>query len=109
MSLGEILIRALSDTLMGMGTVFVILLIISFIISLFKFIAPRKRPGEVEDRPKATDVIPDADEDDEIAAVIIAAIMMAKEKERAAITPDGSGDTAILEPGYVVRSIKRRR
>ena len=54
-------------------------------------------------------MIQDKDEDDEIAAVIIAAIMMAKEKERTASAIDITGDTAMLESRYVVRSIKRRR
>ena len=108
MSLGEVLIKALSDTLMGMGTVFLILIIISFIISLFKYIRPKEQaaPAPQPEAPKAVEV---TDEDDEIAAVIISAIMMAKERERAALALSGAAATESGETKYIVRSIKRRR
>ena len=118
MSVGEVLTRALSDTLMGMGTVFLILIIISLVISLFKFIPKAEKEHKtVTDKTRdkeqtasraVKNVVTDSEEDDdEIIAVILAAIRMAKERE-AQITGDVSGE-AYAEPSYVVRSITRRR
>ena len=106
MSLGEVLIKALSDTLMGMGTVFAILLIICFIISLFKYIAPKAQPAGPQEIKAAG---PETDEEDEIRAVIIAAIMMARESERARLVSEAPDAQTVSEPKYIVRSIKRRR
>ena len=108
MSLGEVLIKALSDTLMGMGTVFLILIIICIVISLFKFIRPKDQADQAA-QAAAPKMIETADEDDEIAAVIISAIMMAKERELAALAMSGAAVTETGEPKYIVRSIKRRR
>ena len=102
-SMGEILEKAGLNTLLGMGTVFVVLIIISLIISLFNFIPAiqnkfRKEP-EVVEAPAAPvvpvrgSVAPKTD-DSELAAVIAAAIAAAE-----GATPDG----------FVVRSIKRRK
>ena len=80
MSLGEILVKALMDTLMGMGTVFIILLLICLIISLFKFI-PKDEPAKKE-TPAVSQAVPavdDSSEEDEVIAAIIAAIRMSLE------------------------------
>ncbi len=104
-STGEILKKAGLNTVLGMGTVFVVLIFISFIISLFEKIpaleekfrkkgaapaapAPAPVPAAVEPAPAA-----EAD-DSELVAVIAAAIAAAE------------GTTA---DGFVVRSIKRRK
>lgn len=103
MSLGEILIKALMDTLMGMGTVFAILVLICFIISLFKFI-PKDEPKPQAAANQAQIKEGSADEEDEIIAAIIAAVRMSLENERMSV----SGEEAAI-PEYVVKSVKRRR
>ena len=103
-TIGQILEKAGLNTLLGMGTVFAVLIFISLIISLFKFIpaieakfknknkvevaaqAPVSRPAPVQ-----TAVVTD---DTELIAVITAAI---------AASEGTSAD------GFIVRSIKRRK
>lgn len=103
MSLGEILIKALMDTLMGMGTVFAILILICIIISLFKFI-PKDEPKPAAAATQAQVQEEPADDEGEIIAAIIAAIRMSLENERMSV----SGDEAAL-PEFIVKSVKRRR
>lgn len=104
-STGEIAKKAALNTLLGMGTVFVVLILISLIISLFKYIPKiqekfRRKPAQTEE-PAAeaspapavqTAAAPEAD-DSELIAVIAAAIA-------------AEGTTT---DGFVVRSIKRRK
>lgn len=105
-STGEILEKAGLNTILGMGTVFVVLIFISFIISLFRFIpelekkfkksktaeAPKAAPAPA---PKAAPApVVEKEDDTELAAVIAAAIAAAE------------GTSA---DGFVVRSIKRRK
>lgn len=104
---GEKMQKAALNTVMGMGTVFVMLIIICLIISLFRFIPAledklknRKTNGQekaaVETQPAAIPeaAIPVAETDNfELVAVIAAAI--------AASTGQSTDD-------FVVRSIKRR-
>lgn len=105
-TLGEILQKAGLNTLLGMGTVFVVLIIISLIISLFRYIPAiqdkfRKKP-EASGAPEApvTAAVPvrkssrQKMDDSELIAVIAAAIAAAE------------GTTT---DGFVVRSIKRRK
>ena len=90
--------RAALNTLMGLGTVFLVLAFLMFIISLFKYIpngsnkktaaAPAPAPAPV---PAAAPVVEETD-DTELVAVIAAAIAAAE-----GTTPDG----------FVVRSIRR--
>ena len=101
--MAEILKKAGLNTLLGMGTVFVVLIFISFIISLFKFIPAiqnkfSKKPQaetkkETSAAPAPVEVVP-ATDDSELIAVISAAI---------AASEGTSTD------GFVVRSIKRRK
>lgn len=105
-SLGEILTKAGLNTLLGMGTVFVVLIFIAFIISLFKYIPAieakfKKKPAQSEAKkteekaaPAAAPVTEEAADDAELVAVIAAAIAAAE------------GTTT---DGFVVRSIKRRK
>ena len=101
---GEILKKAGLNTILGMGTVFVVLIFISFIISLFKFIPAiqnkfSKKPQTETKKeasaaaPAPVEVVP-ATDDSELIAVISAAI---------AASEGTSTD------GFVVRSIKRRK
>ncbi len=102
--MGEILQKAGLNTLLGMGTVFAVLIFISLIISLFKYIpaieAKFKNKGAKTEEVKAsapavqTPVAEEEDEDDlEIVAAIAAAIAMQEGKDPS---------------GFVVRSIRRR-
>ncbi|MBQ1430441.1 MAG: OadG family protein [Firmicutes bacterium] len=105
MGLKEILIKALMDTLMGMGTVFSILILISLIIYLFKVFFYNNKKSQPEAPGPAVHEEPLKEDDGELIAVITAAI---KAFESGALpvmdTPISLGDQQ-----YVVRSIKRRR
>ena len=106
-STGEILNKAGMNTILGMGTVFVVLIFISFLISLFRFIpdmSGKKKPEEAKEAPAKSvveaaptaEVLPETD-DTELIAVIAAAIAAAREEV-------GAEDAG----GFFVRSIRRR-
>jgi sodium pump decarboxylase gamma subunit len=114
-SKSELMAQAGRNTLIGMGTVFVVLIFISFIISLFKYLPAlfAKKPKiEPETKPAAPAPIqtpapaakPVASEnlmdDAELVAVITAAVYAASASE-------GSG--AVSRDKLIVRSIKRAR
>ena len=106
MTLENTLMKALMDTLMGMGSVFMILILICLIISLFKFI-PKDRvalagPDEPE---KAAQDINDEEDDGELIAVITAALKMAIAQE----APPDTGSVSAAEPVFIVKSVKRRK
>lgn len=106
-SVGENMGRAAMNTLIGMGTVFVVLIIISLIISAFgvipkieaKMKAKEKQPiPEVKAAPVATPaaaVEEELSDDTELVAVIAAAIA----------AYEGSAST----DGFVVRSIRKSK
>lgn len=103
-SFGEMMGKAGMNTLLGMGTVFVVLILISLIISCFSFIprlqekfakkpaepAQTKAPAPVAAAPVAAENLTD---DLELVAVISAAI--------------AASEGAVSTDGFVVRSIKR--
>ena len=101
---GEMMINAALNTLIGMGTVFVVLILISLLISLFGIIpkiqaAMSKKKENVQE--KAVDnavaqIIENEEQSDnlELVAVIAAAI--------------AASEGAASTDGYVVRSIRRR-
>ena len=103
-TLGEMMINAALNTLIGMGTVFVVLILISLLISLFGIIpkiqaAMSKKKENVQE--KAVDnavaqIIENEEQSDdlELVAVIAAAI--------------AASEGAASTDGYVVRSIRRR-
>lgn len=104
--MGERMQRAALNTLIGMGTVFLVLIIIIGVISLFKFIPmlqdrfTKKNAGEVqgEDEGTATQAVnaqedADVSDDLELVAVIAAAI--------------AASEGAASADGFVVRSIRR--
>ncbi len=108
--LSELMTNAALNTLLGMGTVFAVLILIAWIISLFKNInklqgaagkkkqaeAPAPAPAPVPAVPAAEE---EAAEDDGELVAVIAAAVAAYESE--------TGHAA--EPGeFVVRSIRRR-
>ncbi len=96
--------KALLNTLMGMGTVFVVLVFISWIIGLFKYISPPQKQ-EIKREPEpivnnAVAQIEEAEElldDSELVAVITAAIAAYE------------GASGASNSGFHVRSIKRAR
>lgn len=101
-SMGERMGKAALNTLMGMGTVFAVLILISLLISLFKYINKleakvNKKPAVSEAPAPSAPVIAEPTEeltdDYELVAVISAAI---------AASEGTSAD------GFVVRSIKKR-
>lgn len=100
-SLGENMTKAALNTLMGMGTVFVVLIFISWLIGCFKYIGKYEKshphpPAPLKTKPSAPAKAPAAKEnlvdDLELVAVITAAI---------AASSDTPAD------GLVVRSIRR--
>lgn len=106
-SMGEILKKAGLNTVLGMGTVFAVLIFISILISLFKYIpmlenAFKKKSDkavaeEKESAPvQAVQTAVKTADDSELIAVITAAI--------AAAEAEAGGQT----DGFVVRSIRRR-
>ena len=106
-SRGEVLKKAGLNTLLGMGTVFVVLIIIALVISLFNFLPGVKesKPGKKEEKEvvkpaleKTVETVKAAASNDaEIQAVIAAAI--------AAYAEETGQDSS----GYFVRKIVRRR
>ena len=101
---GEQMTKAALNTLLGMGTVFVILILIMFIISLFGFIpkiqAAFSKKDKTETKEKAVEntiaqIIENEElsDDTELVAVIAAAI--------------AASEGAASTDGFVVRSIKR--
>ena len=104
MSTGEIFRLAGLNTLLGMGTVFVVLIFISFIISLFKYIAPKAKaaPAPAAPAPAPVQAAPEEEEEyekddqDILVAVITAAL-------HATLSARGEDPE-----GFVVRRIRRK-
>lgn len=112
-STSELMGQAGMNTLIGMGTVFVVLIFISFIISLFKFLpallAKKPKLPEAKEEKAPVAAAPKAPapakaednlmNDKELVAVITAAVYAAA----------GSSSGAVSKDRLVVRSIKRAR
>ncbi len=106
----ELVGQAGMNTLIGMGTVFVVLIFISFIISLFKYLPalfakkPKVEPEKKAEAPKAAPVAVATKEnlvdDSQLVAVITAAIYAYEAQ---------SGNGAVSKDKLVVRSIKKVR
>lgn len=103
-SFGEKMQKAALNTLMGMGTVFMVLILICLIISLFTFIPKIQEAFSKKDKaegskavaPVVTPQIVESEElsdDTELVAVIAAAI--------------AASEGAVSTDGFVVRSIRR--
>ena len=104
--------EALVNTVIAMGTVFLVLILISFIISLLKFIPilmdkltkkeePVQPAAQTQPAPAPKPVVqtPAAPADDtQLIAVITAAVAAAMEQDGVAVPADG----------LVIRSIKKR-
>ena len=100
---------ALEYTLIGMGVVFIVLIFISFIIGLFKYIPgsgaykKKEKPAEksvaqpvAEPAPAASVTAAPVADDGQLVAVITAAIKAYMDSQ------------GVQGDGYVVRSIRRR-
>lgn len=107
-STGEVVAKAGLNTLMGMGTVFCVLIFIIFVISLFKLFSYSGKKKDTADDvkpevvPQAQPAIPapaEAASDDEIIAVISAAIAVYEEESQGMDVP---------ADGLIVRSIRKR-
>lgn len=102
--MSELMMRAFLNTLLGMGTVFAVLILISVLISCFNLIPKiqesfRKKPAQTENAPAPVQAAPvtapeEETDDTELIAVIAAAI--------------AASEGAVSADGYVVRSIIRR-
>ncbi len=105
-TMGDLMTKAALNTLIGMGTVFIVLVLISFIISLFGFIpkmqakmAERKKAKEETEEESIDNTIAqivekeDVSDDLELVAVIAAAI--------------AASEGAASTDGFVVRSIRK--
>lgn len=102
--MSELMTKAALNTLLGMGTVFLVLILISLLISCFNFIPRiqekfRKKPVQAESTSAPVKAEPAAaaveeTDDTELIAVIAAAI--------------AASEGAASADGYVVRSIIRR-
>ena len=96
-SMAETLRRAVMNTIMGIAIVFIVLIFLSFLIYLFRFIpnpeAKKKAQAAAEaPKPLAAPVVEEPADDTELIAVIAAAIAAAE------------GTTT---DGFVVRSIRK--
>ena len=108
---GEKMGKAGLNTLLGMGTVFIVLILLSFLISCFGLINKAQAAAEARKKQAApaveakaapapvVETVAVSGGDDEIAAVIAAAI--------AAYEAEG-GISLAESGGYYVRSIRRR-
>lgn len=102
--MSELMTKAALNTLLGMGTVFAVLILISILISSFNLIPKiqetfRKKPAQTESAQVPVQAAPVAapkeeTDDTELIAVIAAAI--------------AASEGAVSADGYVVRSIIRR-
>lgn len=103
-TMGELMGKAALNTLIGMGTVFAVLILISAVISAFKLIpviqakftkkaeVKEVKPAQVVSAPVVEETIEEAD-DLELVAVIAAAI--------------AASEGAVTTDGFVVRSIRK--
>ncbi len=105
MSLTEIFAKAGMNTLLGMGIVFLMLIVISCIISLFRFIPEPEKKAVKNISAGTAEPEKDGTEADVIIAVITAAIAAAKAEER----KKAGGGTVQDTDTYIVRSVKRIR
>ncbi len=108
-TVGELMANAGLNTLIGMGTVFAVLILISLIISAFKVIpkiqesrakknAPKEEPAGIDNavsRIVEQEAVEEEADDLELVAVIAAAT--------------AASEGAVTTDGFVVRSVRKRR
>lgn len=103
-TVSEILEKAGMNTLLGMGTVFVMLIFMCFVISMLKYVPawfnkPEKRASKSSAVESAASAVPEPVQEDELDDAELIAVIAA-----AIAVYEGEG-----ADGFVVRSIKRRK
>ncbi len=102
-SFSEIITKAILNTILGMGTVFAVLIFIAFVISLFKYI-PILEAKFSKKSEKAPVVIKEA------APVAVAEVNVNADLDLiAVITAAIAASEGTSTDGFVVRSIKRKK
>ena len=118
-SLAEQMEDAGANLAVGMGTVFVVLIFIAWVISMFKYIsvfekkmkgqkAPAEAPKAVAPAPKAVAPAPAAKQDDVMQAVIAAAIAAYEADTEDAQSENGFVPGPTLQNGLFVRPLRSR-
>ena len=118
-SLAEQMEDAGANLAVGMGTVFVVLIFIAWVISLFKYIsvfekkmkgkkAPAEAPKAAAPAPKAAAPAPTAKQDDVMQAVIAAAIAAYEADTAGAQSENGFVPGPTLQNGLFVRPLRSR-
>ena len=111
-SMGELMQKAALNTLIGMGTVFVVLILISLIIACFNFIP--KIQANMAAKKAAKNATPETTGVDNAVAQIVeaesAAANLADDLELVAVIAAAiaASEGAASADGFVVRSIRRR-
>ncbi len=109
---GEVISKALLNTAMGLAIVFTVLVLISFIISLFKFIYKAQNRSSNKAEVKAVETVKaeeistasqvDLTDDSELVAVITAAIYAYEAENQIA-----GGQDFYAPDGLFIRSIRK--
>ena len=118
-SLAEQMEDAGANLAVGMGTVFVVLIFIAWVISMFKYIsvfekkmkgkkAPAEAPKAAAPAPKAAAPAPAAKQDDVMQAVIAAAIAAYEADTSGAQNENGFVPGPTLQNGLFVRPLRSR-
>ena len=118
-SLAEQMEDAGANLAVGMGTVFVVLIFIAWVISMFKYIsvfekkmkgkkAPAEAPKAAAPAPKAAAPAPTAKQDDVMQAVIAAAIAAYEADTAGAQNESGFVPGPTLQNGLFVRPLRSR-
>ena len=118
-SLAEQMEDAGANLLVGMGTVFVVLIFIAWVISLFKYIsvfekkmkgqkAPAEAPKAAAPAPKTAAPAPAAKQDDVMQAVIAAAIAAYEADTAGEQSENGFVPGPTLQNGLFVRPLRSR-
>ena len=118
-SLAEQMEDAGANLAVGMGTVFVVLIFIAWVISMFKYIsvfekkmkgkkAPAEAPKAAAPAPKAAAPAPTAKQDDVMQAVIAAAIAAYEADTAGAQSENGFVPGPTLQNGLFVRPLRSR-
>ena len=99
--MSEILEKAGLNTLLGMGTVFVMLIFMSFIISLIKYVPALLNGTSKKKKEEAPKAAP--------APAVAAAVEEAEEMDDTELVAVIAAAEGTTTDGFVVRSIKRRK
>lgn len=109
-SMGQLMAKAALNTLVGMFTVFAVLILISFIISCFRFIGKAQKAAAKRKEAKAAGLNEESDDSAAQIAVQEAAADEADDLELVAVITAAiaASEGSASADGFVVRSIIRR-